>query len=57
LEKIQVKYTYYNFTLTSEINFNDKLTKDIKALLYTFVLKFRESKLLSYFLLTINIGA
>jgi len=37
LEKLQIKYTFFNFTTISEIEFNDRLTAPTISLLYVLI--------------------
>lgn len=57
LDKLDNKYTYFWLSQVQEVEFNDKLTPDVRKLLLSLIFKFRECKLLSFFLLSIQIGA
>lgn len=55
LDKLQDKYDFFVNTSSMDIEFNDKLQTDAKVMLSTLIKKFIESKLLSFFLLTVQI--
>ncbi len=57
LEKLEPKYTFTAYLKVRDLEFNDKLTENLLEILRRLVQKFKESNLLSYVLLNIQIAS